>query len=131
MKTGKINIVTLGCSKNVVDSEKLLKQLQAGGYSVIYDHNDFSAETVIINTCGFINDAKEESINTILSFVKAKESGMIRNLYVMGCLSERYRDALEKEIPEVDRYFGVRNIAEIRRRSIIVYNGIELFFLRL
>jgi ribosomal protein S12 methylthiotransferase len=109
----KINIVTLGCSKNLVDSEKLLKQLQSGGYSVLHDSNDLSAETVIINTCGFINDAKEESIDTILRFVRAKESGLIENLYVMGCLSERYMEALKREIPEVNRYFGVRNTAEI------------------
>ena len=122
MKSGKINIVTLGCSKNVVDSEKLLKQLHAGGYSVIYDPEDFSAETVIINTCGFINDAKEESINTILRFVRAKKSGKIRNLFVMGCLSERYRDALKNEIPEVDRYFGIRNIDEILQATGISYS---------
>jgi ribosomal protein S12 methylthiotransferase len=109
----KINIVTLGCSKNTVDSEKLLKQIQTGGYSVIYDPADISADTVIINTCGFINDAKEESIDTILRFVKANRSGHIRNLYVMGCLSERYMDALKSEIPEVTKYFGVNNMSEI------------------
>jgi ribosomal protein S12 methylthiotransferase len=109
----KINIVTLGCSKNVVDSEKLLKQLSAGGYDVIYDSDDTSAGTVIINTCGFISDAKEESIDTILRFVKAKESGRIENLYVMGCLAERYIDALKHEIPEVKRYFGVNNMNDI------------------
>jgi ribosomal protein S12 methylthiotransferase len=113
MKRKKINIVTLGCSKNIVDSEKLLRQLQAGGYNVLNDSGDYSADTVIINTCGFINDAKEESIDTILRFVRAKESGKIRNLYVMGCLSERYMDALKTEIPEVNRYFGVRNIRDI------------------
>ncbi len=109
----KINIVTLGCSKNVVDSEKLLKQLSAGGYNVIYDSDDTTAGTVIINTCGFINDAKEESVDTILRFVKAKESGRINNLYVMGCLAERYADALKHEIPEVKRYFGVNNMSDI------------------
>ncbi len=109
----KINIVTLGCSKNVVDSEKLLKQLNAGGYNVIYDSEDTTAGTVIINTCGFINDAKEESVDTILRFVKAKESGLINNLYVMGCLAERYADALRQEIPEVKRYFGVNNMSDI------------------
>ncbi len=109
----KINIVTLGCSKNLVDSEKLLKQLSSGGYDVIYDSDDTSAGTVIINTCGFINDAKEESVDTILRFVKAKEAGLINNLYVMGCLAERYADALEHEIPEVKRYFGVNNINDI------------------
>jgi ribosomal protein S12 methylthiotransferase len=123
MKNRKINIVTLGCSKNVVDSEKLLKQLQSGGYTVLHDSDVCSAETVIINTCGFINDAKEESISTILRFVKAKESGKIENLYVMGCLSERYREALEKEIPEVNRYFGVRNIGDILEQVGVKYRN--------
>jgi ribosomal protein S12 methylthiotransferase len=113
MKNRKINIVTLGCSKNVVDSEKLLRQIEAGGYTILNDSNDFSAGTVIINTCGFINDAKEESIDTILRFVRAKQSGQIDNLYVMGCLSERYMDALKNEIPEVNRYFGVHNMSDI------------------
>ncbi len=109
----KINIITLGCSKNVVDSEKLLRQIKEGGFAVTYDSVDFSDGTVIINTCGFINDAKEESIDTILRYVKAKQSGLIENLYVMGCLSERYIDALRSEIPEVDRYFGVHSMSEI------------------
>lgn len=113
MNCKKINIVTLGCSKNVVDSEKLLKQLNAGGYEVIYNSDDNSAETVIINTCGFINDAKEESVDTILRFVKAQKAGHISNLYVMGCLSERYMDALKCEIPEVKKYFGVNNMSDI------------------
>ncbi|MDP4223828.1 MAG: 30S ribosomal protein S12 methylthiotransferase RimO [Bacteroidota bacterium] len=109
----KINIVTLGCSKNTVDSEKLLHQIEAGGYSVVHDHGDYNANTVIINTCGFINDAKEESIDTIMRFIRASRSGSIKNLYVMGCLSERYMDALKSEIPEVSRYFGVNDINEI------------------
>jgi len=113
MKSKKINIVTLGCSKNVVDSEKLLKQLNAGGYEVSYNSDEFKAGTVIINTCGFINDAKEESIDTILRFVKAQKSGDIENLYVMGCLSERYADALRHEIPEVKKYFGVNNMTDV------------------
>jgi ribosomal protein S12 methylthiotransferase len=121
MKNKKINIVTLGCSKNVVDSEKLIKQLEAGGYSVTHDSNDFSAGTVIINTCGFINDAKEESIDNILRYVRARESGHIENLYVMGCLAERYIDALQAKIPEVDRYFGVNNIADILKETGITY----------
>jgi ribosomal protein S12 methylthiotransferase len=121
MKNKKINIVTLGCSKNVVDSEKLMKQLEAGGYSVTHDSNDFSAGTVIINTCGFINDAKEESIDNILRYVRARESGHIENLYVMGCLAERYIDALQAKIPEVDRYFGVNNIADILKETGITY----------
>ena len=109
----KLNIVTLGCSKNTVDSEKLMKQIEAGGYSVIYDPSDTTANTVIINTCGFINDAKQESIDTILRFVRASQSGSIQNLYVMGCLAERYMDALKSEIPEVKKYFGVNNMNEI------------------
>jgi len=113
LQNKKINIVTLGCSKNTVDSEKILKQIQAGGYSVVYDPSDISADTVIINTCGFINDAKEESIDTILRFVKASQSGHINNLYVMGCLSERYMDALKSEIPEVKKYFGVNSMNQI------------------
>ncbi|MGC1389479.1 MAG: 30S ribosomal protein S12 methylthiotransferase RimO [Bacteroidales bacterium] len=113
MKSKKINIITLGCSKNVVDSEKLMKQLHAGGYEVIHNAGADNAGIVIINTCGFINDAKEESVDTILRYVKAQKSGVIENLYVMGCLSERYADALKQEIPEVKKYFGVNNIKGI------------------
>lgn len=109
----KINIVTLGCSKNVVDSEKLLKQLSAGGFEITYDSSDTSAGTVIVNTCGFINDAREESIDTILRFVNAGKEGKIENLYVMGCLSERYMDELKLEIPEVKKYFGVNNMTDV------------------
>ncbi|HUX97659.1 MAG TPA: 30S ribosomal protein S12 methylthiotransferase RimO [Bacteroidales bacterium] len=109
----KINVVTLGCSKNVVDSEKLLKQLTYGGYEISYDSSETDAGTVIVNTCGFINDAKEESIDTILRYVKKQKSGTIDNLYVIGCLSERYMDALQYEIPEVKKYFGVKNMADI------------------
>jgi ribosomal protein S12 methylthiotransferase len=113
MENKKINIVTLGCSKNVVDSEKLLRQLNAGGFDIIHDSSDTSSDTVIVNTCGFINDAKEESIDTILRFVKAQKAGRINNLYVMGCLSERYMDELKHEIPEVKKYFGVNNMQDI------------------
>ena len=109
----KINIVTLGCSKNTVDSEKLLRQIEAGGYSVVYDPSEMNADTVIINTCGFINDAKEESIDTIMRFIKANKAGTVENLYVMGCLAERYMSALKSEIPEVKKYFGVSNIHEM------------------
>ncbi len=113
MKNKKINIITLGCSKNIVDSEKLIRQIQAGGYNIVHNSSEISADTVIVNTCGFINDAKEESVDTILRYVKARESGQIRNLYVMGCLSERYMEALKSEIPEVKKYFGVNNMYEI------------------
>jgi ribosomal protein S12 methylthiotransferase len=122
MKGKKINIVTLGCSKNVVDSEKLLRQISAGGYDIIYDSNDISADTVIVNTCGFINDAKEESIDMILRFVKAHKTGKINNLYVMGCLSERYMDALKIEIPEVKKYFGVNNMSDVLTELGIIQN---------
>jgi ribosomal protein S12 methylthiotransferase len=113
MNNKTINIVTLGCSKNLVDSEKLLKQLNTGGFEVIHNSDEMSAGTVIVNTCGFINDAKEESIDTILRYVKAQKKGQIENLYVMGCLSERYMDALKSEIPEVKKYFGVNNMSDI------------------
>ncbi|MBG0859850.1 MAG: 30S ribosomal protein S12 methylthiotransferase RimO [Bacteroidales bacterium] len=113
MKNRKIRIITLGCSKNIVDSEKLLRQIQAGGFDIVHDSGKTHSGTVVINTCGFINDAKEESIDTILQYIRAKESGLVDNLYVMGCLSERYRDALKKEIPEVDKYFGVNSMEEI------------------
>lgn len=105
MKKQKINVVTLGCSKNLVDSEVLLNQLSMDNFEVVHDSNDFS-DVVVVNTCGFIGDAKEESVNTILQFVEAKNRGDIDKLYVMGCLSERYKADLSQEIPEVDRYFG-------------------------
>lgn len=109
----KINVVTLGCSKNVVDSEFLMKQLDAGGWEVIHDSDDPSAKVVVINTCGFIADAKEESVETILNFISAKKKGQIEKVFVMGCLSQRYKDDLEKEIPEVDGFFGVSQLPEI------------------
>lgn len=109
----KINIITLGCSKNTVDSEKLIKQLEIGGFNVTYNKEETKADYVIINTCGFINDAKEESINTILKFIRAREKGNIKRLYVTGCLSERYANDLKNEIPEVDRYFGVNSLSDI------------------
>lgn len=105
MEKQKINVVTLGCSKNLVDSEVLLNQLSMDGFEVVHDSNELS-DIVVINTCGFINDAKEESVNTILQFVDAKSRGNIDKLYVMGCLSERYKTDLETEIPEVDKFFG-------------------------
>lgn len=109
----KINIVTLGCSKNLVDSEQLARQIEASDLEVVHDSNTTDAKTVIINTCGFIGDAKEESVNTILEFAEAKNEGNIDNLYVMGCLSERYKQDLEKEITDVDQFFGVNNIQEV------------------
>jgi len=106
MKKQKVNVVTLGCSKNLVDSEVLLSQLLRDGFEVVHDSNDTDCDIVVINTCGFIHDAKEESVNTILQFVDAKSRGEIDKLYVMGCLSQRYKDDLEKEVPEVDKFFG-------------------------
>ena len=122
MKNRKINIITLGCSKNIVDSEKLLRQISYGGYEVLHDSDETAVDTVIINTCGFINDAKEESIDTILRYIRARNAGIINNLYVIGCLSERYRDELASEIPEVDRYFGVNDMDSILRQLGINYN---------
>lgn len=106
MKRNRIDVITLGCSKNLVDSERLLKRFQDLGYEVAHDSDDVCGEVVVINTCGFIGDAKEESINTILEYVEAKQEGRIKYLYVMGCLSERYLAELEDEIPEVDKCYG-------------------------
>lgn len=107
-----VNIITLGCSKNTVDSEKLARQLSAMNYKLCFDSEKFT-DIVIINTCGFIHDAKQESINTILSAVQAKQAGKIKNLYVMGCLSQRYADELRAEIPEVDSFFGARGFDDV------------------
>jgi ribosomal protein S12 methylthiotransferase len=112
-KFTNIHVVTLGCSKNLVDSEFLLKQLDANGIRVIHNSEAENADTVIINTCGFIKDAKEESIDTILRYIKAKEDGLIRNVFVMGCLSQRYKQDLEKEISDVDKYFGTDSVKDI------------------
>jgi len=115
-KGGKIKgiqVITLGCSKNIVDSEFLMKQLEGNKVEVRHDGDPGEARIVIINTCGFIKDAKQESINTILQYIRAKEEGSIDQLIVMGCLSERYKKDLEKEIPEVDKFFGVNNLESI------------------
>lgn len=104
----KINVITLGCSKNTVDSEHLMARLAAAGYEVVFDSDRTEAKTVVINTCGFIGDAKQESIEMILRAVEAKNAGKIERLFVIGCLSERYADELRVEIPEVDDYFGAR-----------------------
>lgn len=105
----KINVITLGCSKNTVDSEHLMARLAAAGYEVVFDSDRTDAKTVVINTCGFIGDAKQESINMILRAAAAKNAGKIERLFVIGCLSERYADDLRKELPEVDDFFGARN----------------------
>ncbi len=111
-----VNIITLGCSKNRVDSEHLMAQFAAIGYNICFDSDEFDSEVVVINTCGFIGDAKEESIDMILAAVAAKQEGLIEELYVIGCLSERYADDLRSEISDVDQYFGVRGWEELIER---------------
>ncbi len=111
IKKNKINIVTLGCSKNTYDSEILMGQLAANGKNVAHEEDD--GNIVVINTCGFIDNAKEESINTILDFVDRKERGEVDKVFVTGCLSERYKPDLEKEIPDVDQYFGTRELPKL------------------
>ena len=106
MKMKRIDVVSLGCSKNLVDSERLLKQFEQCGFDAHHNSSDVKGPIVVINTCGFIGDAKEESIETILSFAQAKTDGKIKEIYVMGCLSERYREELTNEIPEIDKIYG-------------------------
>lgn len=106
MRRNKIDIISLGCSKNLVDSERLMRQLQAAGYSVAHNADRVDGETVVVNTCGFIADAQQESIDTILRLGEAKREGKIRNLFVMGCLAERFRADLIEALPEVDRFYG-------------------------
>ena len=118
-----IRVVTLGCAKNTVDSEVLMGQLKLNNIRVLRDGEKGREDTVIINTCGFINDAKEESIETILGFIEAKKSGKLKQVYVMGCLSERFKKPLQKEIPEVDEYFGVRDLSEIVTRMGASYRN--------
>ena len=108
-----IDIISLGCSKNLVDSETLMGLMEANGYQCTHDSDDPQGEIVVVNTCGFINDAKEESINTILEFAQAKTEGRIEKLFVMGCLSERYLADLEREIPEVDGWYGKFNYKKL------------------
>ncbi|HTE30232.1 MAG TPA: 30S ribosomal protein S12 methylthiotransferase RimO [Chryseolinea sp.] len=112
-KKTKVNIVTLGCSKNLVDSEVLLTQLRGNGINAVHESEDDDASVVVINTCGFIDNAKQESIDTILRYVDAKEEGIVDKVYVTGCLSQRYKDDLEKEIPEVDAWFGTRDLSRM------------------
>ena len=99
-----VDVITLGCSKNLVDSETLITLFENNGYRCTHDSDKPQGEIVVINTCGFIQDAKEESIETILQFAQAKEEGRIKKLFVMGCLSQRYKKELEEEIPQVDKY---------------------------
>ncbi len=123
MEQRRVNIITLGCSKNLVDSEHLMAQLKGAGYSVEFDCDELNAEVVVINTCGFIGDAKEESVEMILAAAEAKEEGLIEELYVVGCLSERYADELREEIEEVDQYFGVRGWEALVERLGGVHNS--------
>ncbi|MGN8725495.1 30S ribosomal protein S12 methylthiotransferase RimO [Segatella copri] len=113
MKKNQIDIVTMGCSKNLVDSETLMKLFEDKGYHCVHDPKRPQGEIAVINTCGFIEDAKQESIDTILEFIQAKEEGRLRKLYVMGCLSQRYQKELEAEMPEVDKFYGKFNYKEL------------------
>lgn len=127
MKKNQIDIVTMGCSKNLVDSELLMKQFEANGYQCTHDAKRPQGEIAVINTCGFIETAKEESINTILEFISRKENGQLNKLYVMGCLSQRYKDDLEKELPEVDKFYGKFNykalLQDLGKADIPACNG--------
>ena len=109
MKNNQVDIITLGCSKNLVDSERLIKLFEENGYCCKHDSKNPQGEIAVINTCGFIGDAKEESVNTILEFIERKKAGKVKKLFVMGCLSQRYQDELEKELPEVDKFYGKFN----------------------
>lgn len=113
MKKNQIDVISMGCSKNLVDSELLMKQFEANGFHCVHDSQHPQGEIAVINTCGFIESAKEESINTILQFVKAKKEGRLKKLFVMGCLSQRYQKELEKDIPEVDKYYGKFNYKQL------------------
>ena len=113
LKKNKVNVITLGCSKNTFDSEVMMAQLRANKFDVEHEEVQDDSEIVIINTCGFIDNAKQESIDTILRYAEAKNEGLVDKLYVTGCLSQRYKDDLEKEIPEVDAYFGTRELPRL------------------
>ncbi len=113
MKKNQIDIITMGCSKNLVDSEQLMRKFENQGYVCVHDSENPEGEIVVINTCGFIETAKEESINTILEFVEAKKEGRLKRVYVMGCLSQRYKDELEESIPEVDKFYGKFNYTQL------------------
>ena len=121
MKHKTVDIITMGCSKNLVDSEMLMGLFEANGYICTHDSEHPKGEIAVINTCGFIADAKEESINTILEFVRAKNEGRVKEIYVMGCLSERYLADLEDNIPEVDGWYGKFNyrqlVADLQKKS--------------
>lgn len=109
MRKNRVDVITMGCSKNLVDSEQLMRQFASNGYQVEHDAEIPQGEIVVINTCGFIESAREESINTILQLVEGKKEGRVGKVYVMGCLSERYMEELKTEIPEVDGWYGKFN----------------------
>jgi ribosomal protein S12 methylthiotransferase len=119
----KINIVTLGCAKNIVDSEVLLTQLKGNDKTAFHQRDDVNPDVVIVNTCGFIDNAKQESIDTILSYAKQKEIGEIKKLFVTGCLSQRYKENLEKDIPEVDGFYGTRDLPELLKNFQAKYRN--------
>src|SRR3954468_6879600 len=123
LKKDKVNIITLGCSKNLVDSEVLSGQLRANEINVVHENNKLDHNIVVVNTCGFIDKAKEESINTILDQVSLKQKGRLDKVYVTGCLSERYRGDLEKEIPEVDAWFGTLELPLILKQFDVDYKA--------
>ena len=113
MRNNQIDIITLGCSKNLVDSDRLIRLFEANGYRCTHDSKNPQGEIAVINTCGFIGDAKEESINTILEFIQRKQEGKVKKLFVMGCLSQRYKEELEKELPQVDKFYGKFNYSSL------------------
>lgn len=113
MRKNQIDFITMGCSKNLVDSEKLIRKFEDRGYHCVHDPKRPQGDTVVINTCGFIESAKQESIDTILEFVERKKHGHLKRLYVMGCLSQRYKEELEESIPEVDKYYGKFNYSQL------------------
>jgi ribosomal protein S12 methylthiotransferase len=119
----KLNIITMGCSKNLADSEQLMRRLHAMGFEVVHDARLDSAPVAVVNTCGFIKSAREESVNMIMQCVRAKNDGYLTHLFVMGCLSELYKQELQKEIPEVDGFFGARNLEEVVSRLAGDYRG--------
>lgn len=119
----KINIVTLGCAKNIVDSEVLLTQLKGNDKNAFHQRDEINPDVVIVNTCGFIDNAKQESIDTILSYAKKKEIGEIKKLFVTGCLSQRYKENLEKDIPEVDGFYGTRDLPELLKNFQAKYRN--------
>lgn len=129
MKKNQIDIVTMGCSKNLVNSELIMKQFEANGYHCTHDAENPQGEIAVINTCGFIEAAKEESINTILEFANRKKNGQLNRLYVMGCLSQRYKDELEAELPEVDKFYGKFNykqlLSDLGKADIPACNGVR------